>query len=174
MRLIRSRAAHYGIDPKRLGVLGFSAGGHLAADLAVSYDETHYPTVDEADAQSARPAFLGLIYPMISLDTKISEGSSAPSLLGPNPSPALIHARSPALHVSAATPPSFLVAAFDDGLVHIDNSPLWIDACRKAGVSVEAHLLAEGGHGFGTHLPPDNPGSRWPELFALWLRKHGG
>jgi acetyl esterase/lipase len=174
MRLIRSRAADFRIDPARVGVLGFSAGGHLAADLAVSHAEATYRVVDAADRLSSRPAFVGLVYPVISLDTKISEGSSSPNLLGPNPTPETIAARSPALHVTADTPPSFVCAAFDDGLVHIDNSLIWIDACRRAKVSVEAHLLSEGGHGFGLHLPRDNPGSRWPDLFALWLRKHGG
>jgi acetyl esterase/lipase len=175
MRLIRSRAREFGIDPERLGVLGFSAGGHLAADLAVSHADRVYTSVDAADQISARPAFVGLVYPVISLDTKISEGASSPNLLGPHPSPELIAARSPALHVTSLTPPSFIVAAFDDGLVHIDNSLLWIDAVHRAkGASVEAHLLAQGGHGFGLHLPRDNPGSRWPDLFALWMKQHGG
>ncbi|HEX9367100.1 MAG TPA: alpha/beta hydrolase [Vicinamibacterales bacterium] len=174
MRLIRSRAAEFRIEPARLGVLGFSAGGHLAADLAVSHADRVYTVVDAADQLSARPAFVGLVYPVISLDVKLSEGSSSPNLLGPNPSPDLIAARSPAQHVSADTPPSFIAAAFDDGLVHIDNGLTWIDACRRAKVPVEAHLLAEGGHGFGLHLPRDNPGSRWPDLFALWMRRHGG
>jgi len=173
MRLIRSRAADFRIDPERLGVLGFSAGGHLAADLAVSHSDLTYKAVDGADQLSARPAFVGLVYSVISLDTKISEGSSSPNLLGPNPSPQLVAARSPATHVTAQTPPSFVVAAFDDGLVHIENSLIWIDACRRAKVPVEAHLLAEGGHGFGLHLPRENPGSRWPDLFALWMRRHG-
>ena len=175
MRLIRSRAREFGIRPDNLGVLGFSAGGHLAADIAVSHADGVYALVDAADQLSARPAFVGLVYPVISLDTKISEGASSPNLLGQNPSPELIAARSPALHVTSLTPPSFIVAAFDDGLVHIDNSLLWIDAVHRAkGASVEAHLLAQGGHGFGLHLPRDNPGSRWPDLFALWMRQHGG
>jgi acetyl esterase/lipase len=174
MRLIRSGAAEFRIDPARLGVLGFSAGGHLAADLAVSHSQQIYRPIDSADHLPARPAFVGLVYPVISLDTNISEGSSSPNLLGPNPSPELIASRSPALHVTPDTPPSFVAAAFDDGLVHIDNSLLWIDSCRRAKAPVEAHLVAEGGHGFGLHLPKDNPGSRWPDLFALWMRKHGG
>ena len=174
MRLIRSRPAEFGIDPQRLGVLGFSAGGHLAADLAVSHLEHTYETVDAVDRLSARPAFVGLVYPVISLDTTISQGSSVPNLLGPSPTPGTIASRSPAQHVTAATPPSFIAAAFDDGLVHIDNSLAWIDACRRAKVPVEAHLFAEGGHGFGLHLSKDLPGSRWPDLFALWMRKNGG
>jgi acetyl esterase/lipase len=168
MRLIRSRAAEYRINPARLGVLGFSAGGHLAADLAVSHAEQTYRAIDGADSQSARPAFVGLVYAVISLDPAISKGNSARNLLGPTPAKALVDARSPASRVNADTPPSFIAAAFDDGLIHIDNSLLWIEACRSAGASVEAHLFATGGHGFGLHLPKDNPGSLWPDLFALW------
>lgn len=175
MRLIRSRARDFGIRADHLGVLGFSAGGHLAADLAVGHTARTYDPVDAADTQSELPAFVGLIYPVISLDTKLTEGSSSPNLLGPSPTAAEVAARSPALHVDSLTPPSFIVAAFDDGLVHIDNSLMWIDAVRHAkGASVEAHLFAKGGHGFGLHLPNDNPGSLWPDLFALWMRQHGG
>jgi acetyl esterase/lipase len=174
MRLIRSRADEFRIDPARVGVLGFSAGGHLAADLAVSHDARAYAPVDSADSISARPAFLGLVYPVISLDSQTTLGDSAANLLGANPAGEIVSARSPSLHVTAATPPSFLVAAFDDPLVLIPNSLQWIDACRSSKASVEAHLLAEGGHGFGFHLPRDNSGSRWPDLFALWMRKHGG
>jgi acetyl esterase/lipase len=174
MRLIRSRAAEFRIDPAQVGAIGFSAGGHLAADLAVSHAEQVYRPIDAADRLSARPAFVGLVYPVISLDTKISEGSSSPNLLGPAPSSQLVAARSPAMHVTHDTPPSFIAAAFDDGLVHVDNSLLWIDACRRAKVQVESHLFSEGGHGFGFHLPKDLPGSRWPDLFALWIRKHAG
>lgn len=174
MRLIRSRAAEYRIDPARLGAIGFSAGGHLAADLATAFDERTYAPVDAADKLSARPAYIGLVYPVISLDTKISLGASSPNLLGPNPPADLVAARSPALHVTPETPPSFVAAAFDDGLILIDNSLTWIEACRRAKVPVETHLFSDGGHGFGFHLPKDLPGSRWPDLFALWMRKHGG
>jgi acetyl esterase/lipase len=76
--------------------------------------------------------------------------------------------------VTSLTPHSFVVAAFDDGLVPIENSLNWVATCRERKAFVEAHLFAEGGHGFGFHLPRDNPGSRWPDLFALWMRKHGG
>jgi len=174
MRLIRHRAAEFKIDPTRLGVLGFSAGGHLAADLSVSFDERTYAPVDAADQQSARPAFSGLIYPVATLDPDVTHGGSRDNLLGPNPSPDLVQARSPQRHITSATPPSFVVHAFDDGLVPVENSLRWIAAARAVKVPVEAYLLAEGGHGFGLHLPRDNPGSRWPDLFALWTRKHGG
>jgi acetyl esterase/lipase len=173
MRLIRSRASEFRIDSGRLGVMGFSAGGHLAADLAVSFDRPIYKPIDASDALPARPAFVGLIYPVTTMEAG-THGGSRDNLLGPSPSPQLIADRSPVLNIAASTPPSFLVAAFDDDTVPIDNSFNWIAACRKEKVSVEAHLFAEGGHGFGFHLPSDNPGSRWPDLFALWAREHGG
>lgn len=174
MRLIRSRAREFGIYPDRLGVLGFSAGGHLAADLAVGHTDRAYDPVDIADHQSELPAFVGLVYPVISLDRSVSTGVSSPNLLGPNPSVDLIAARSPVLHVTSMSPPTFIAAAADDPIATAGNSLVWIEAYRKAKNSVEAHLFAEGGHGFGLHLPKDNPGSRWPDLFALWMRKHGG
>jgi acetyl esterase/lipase len=174
MRLIRSRSGEFRIDPSRLGAIGFSAGGHLAADLAVSSSQQVYSPVDAADQLSARPAFVGLVYPVISLDSKDTNGNSGPNLLGPDPSAELVAARSPALHVSKDTPPSFIAAAMDDGLVLPPNSLSWIDACLRAKTPVEAHLFSEGGHGFGLHVPKDLPGSRWPDLFALWMRKHGG
>jgi len=174
IRLIRARSADLRIDPARLGVIGFSAGGHLASDLAVSFDQATYKSVDAADSQSARPAFVGLIYPVTTVERAKSHGGSRDNLLGAGASSELITARSPLLHVGPATPPSFVVHAFDDGTVPVGNSIDWVAASRNAKVPVEAYLLAEGGHGFGFHLPRDNPGSRWPDLFALWMRKHGG
>jgi acetyl esterase/lipase len=173
MHLIRARATDFGIDPARLGVIGFSAGGHLAADLAVSFDQPVYKPVDAADALPARPAFVGLLYPVTTLEVA-THGGSRENLLGPNAPANLLAARSPLFHLSSATPPSFVTAAFDDATVPIDNSLEWIEASRRAKVSVEAHIFAQGGHGFAFHLPRDNPGSRWPDLFALWMREHGG
>ena len=173
MRLIRSRSAELRVDPARLGVLGFSAGGQLAADLAVSFDQEVYRPLDAADELSARPSFAGLIYPVATLGP-FTHAGSRDNLLGPGAATALIEARSPERHVTSATPPSFVVAAFDDDVVAIDNSLAWIEACRKARVSVEAHLLAQGGHGFGFHLRRDHPGSLWPDLFTVWARQHGG
>jgi acetyl esterase/lipase len=174
MRLIRSRASDFRIDPARLGVVGFSAGGHLAADLAVSHAERTYARVDAADDLPARPAYVGLVYPVVSIDTTVPGGKPIDILTGPNPSPEMIAARSPVLKISKDTPPSFLAHAADDPLVPIENSTGWFTKCREAGVPCDMHVFAEGNHGFGLHLPPDLPGSRWPEMFNLFLRKHGG
>lgn len=171
MRLIRARAGAFGIDPARLGLIGFSAGGHLAAHLTVAHAERAYAPVDPADALSARPAYTALIYPVATLDPKITHKGSFDNLLGPGPSEALIAARSPERHVTATTPPTFVVHSFDDGAVPIENSLRWIAAARAAKVPVEAHLFAEGGHGFGFRLPTDLTGSRWPDLFSAWRRK---
>ena len=173
MRLIRAGAGELKIDPNRLGVMGFSAGGHLAADLTVSYDQPAYAPIDAADRISAKPAFSGLVYPVATFQP-FTHAGSRDTLLGPNPPASLLQARSPELHITAASPPSFLVHAFDDTTVPIDNSLAWIAAAHAAKTSVEAHLIAQGGHGFGLHLPPGNPGSRWPDLFSLWMRQHSG
>ena len=173
MRLIRSRAAEFRIDPNRMGAIGFSAGGHLAADLAVSHAERVYNPLDAVDSLSARPAYLGLIYAVTTLINAQRDGGNWQSLTGPA-STAALEKRSPLLHVTKDVPPTFLVQAMDDGLVLAWHSFRWIDALSKLGVAAESHFFAEGGHGFGLRLAKDLPGSRWGDLFALWMRKHGG
>jgi acetyl esterase/lipase len=174
MRLIRSRAGDLRIDPARLGVIGFSAGGHLAADLAVAHSERVYAPVDAADQLSARPAYVGLIYAVTTLINPGASSTSGNGLFGPNAPQAELQARSPVLHVTKDTPPSFIAHAMDDNTVAATHGANWIIAMQAAGASVEGHFFADGGHGFGLHLPKELPGSRWPDLFALWMRKHGG
>lgn len=174
MRLIRARAKAFDIDPSKLGVLGFSAGGHLAADLAVSHAERTYAPHDAADALSAKPAYVGLLYPVVTLIDPGGTSQSADRLLGPSPTRALLESRSPLLRVTKDTPPSFLAHSMDDATVPSIHTFRWVEAGRNAGAVVESHVFAEGGHGFGLGLSRDLPGSRWPELFSLFLRRHGG
>jgi acetyl esterase/lipase len=172
MRLIRANADAFDIDPARLGVVGFSAGGHLAADLAVAHADPVYKPVDAADRLSAKPAYVGLVYAVTDLSGPISR--SLGNLLGENPPEERIAARSPVKRVTRETPPSFLVHSLDDPVVNRSNSLDWMAAVSAQGVPVEAHFFTSGGHGYGLHLAEDQPGSRWPELFDLWLRRHGG
>src|SRR5579859_549849 len=170
LRLIRSKARAFGIDPAKLAVLGFSAGGHAAATLTTCFDEAVYAPVDEADKLSARPAFSCLMYPVIDMHQPLAHEESRDNLLGPNPSEALLDARSPQLRVTENTPTCFLAHALDDGTVPYGNSVAMIEALRAKNVPCELHLFEKGGHGFGFHLPKDFTGARWPELFHRWIQ----
>lgn len=172
MRLIRSRAEAFGVDPGRLSALGFSAGGHLTASLATGFDEHVYAPVDAADQLSARPYAVGLIYPVIMMEPPFTHRQSRDLLLGPDPSPADVAARSPVRHVGAETPPLFLAHAMDDDAVPVDNTLLMMAAMREAKRPVEAHLFQEGRHAFGVGRP-GTPSELWPDLFARWLDRLG-
>ena len=173
MRFIRARATEFRIDPARLGVLGFSAGGHLASDLVVSHADNLYAPVDAADQLSAKPAFTGLVYPVTSLISPSGDRRLSGMLMPGLPDP-ILEARSPVRRLTADAPPSFLVHAFDDPLVPMQHSLDWIAACQAVKRPVEAHLVATGGHGFGLGLPKDSSGAAWPDLFGRWIRKNGG
>lgn len=173
MRLIRARAATWGIDSARLGLMGFSAGGHLGAMLAVGHGDSVYAPIDAADRQSARPAYAGLGYPAVSFTSAGFEARRRNGLWGESTDPETAQRYNPLGRVSAATPPSFLVHAVDDGSVPIRQSIAWMEAYLAAKVPVEAHILEKGGHGFGgKHLAADLPGRAWPDLFARWTAKH--
>jgi acetyl esterase/lipase len=171
MRLLRAQAPALRIDAERIGVLGFSAGGHLAADLATAFDEACYAPVDAADTLSARPHFVGLGYPVATLSREAGHVGSRNNLLGPNASAQLIAQRSPAEHVRRDSPPSFVMHAMDDDAVPVEASLAWIAGCRRAAVSIEAHLFASGRHGFSLRAPLDSPAARWADLFAAWMRQ---
>ncbi|HEU4960257.1 MAG TPA: alpha/beta hydrolase [Sphingomonas sp.] len=175
MRLIRANAAKYRIDPDTLGIVGFSAGGHLAASLATSYDDKVYDPVDAADTLSAKPRFAGLIYPVINSVLGSSGGTYA-NLLGPDPDPAIRARYETDKRVTPETPPLFLAQALDDGTVDPRNSLAMLEAARAAKVPVEAHLFEKGGHGFGPkRAAPDALTAKlWPELFSAWMRMHVG
>ena len=165
MRVIRTQP---GIDPARIGVLGFSAGGHLLGLTAARAGAPLYPPVDAADAAPARPAWAGLIYPIISLLPPNEHTSTARQLTGFDP--AAEAAFSVERQVTPAMPPTFLAQAIDDPISPIDNSLLMLAACRKAQVPVEAHLFQTGGHGWGMG---SGETAQWPGLFATWLSLHG-
>jgi acetyl esterase/lipase len=147
--LVREHAAEWGIDPKRVGVLGFSAGAHLAAALSTHFDQRLYPPVDPADQQSCRPDFAVIVYPAY---LALADQNMAPN---------------PEIHPTAQTPPSFIVQAQDD-TVHVENSTVYFLALKNAKVPAELHIYAEGGHGYGlrrTALPV----TTWPQTVEIWL-----
>ena len=171
LRLIRSGAFGAEAASVAAGVLGFSAGGHLAAMLSTAWDEPVYAPVDGADAVSARPDFAALIYPVILTEGPDAHAGSRDHLLGLSPSPALLAARSPLGRISATTPPSFLAHSTDDGLVPPANSLRYAAALAAVNVPAELHLFDHGGHGYGMRGGPDSAGGQWPGLLAAWIRR---
>ncbi|MCJ2187204.1 alpha/beta hydrolase [Novosphingobium beihaiensis] len=173
MRLIRARAGDFGIDPKRIGVLGFSAGGHLAGSIATRFDEKVYDSIDAADTLSARPDLAGMIYPVVNLSRSITHAGSRDNLLGKDASETLRVAGSVETRVTDQTPPVFLTASSDDGLVPIANSLAMYNAMLAKQRPVEFHGFDKGGHGFGVRLPDDVPAHVWPDLFHAYGKRHG-
>ena len=172
VRLVRSRAAEFGIDPARIGVMGSSAGGHLAASAATLYDAPEGRTGAALDAVSARPDFVALVYPVITMKPPFAHMGSRKALLGAAPSEALVERLSVETQVTAATPPAFLVHTGEDASVPLENSILFFQALRKAGVPAELHLFEKGAHGFGT-AQGLGPTSDWPARLEGWMRAHG-
>ncbi len=170
MRLMRSRASQLGIDAKKVGVLGFSAGGHLAATLATQHSERTYDPVDSVDELDPRPTAAGLIYPVVTMEKPLTHEKSRELLLGESPTEEEVVHRSAERHVSSDTPPTFIAHAFDDEAVPVDNSLRFMNAMRAAQRPVEAHLLQEGGHAFGVGYP-HSPSQYWVPLFASWFQR---
>ena len=173
MRLIRHRAAAEGLDPRRVGAMGFSAGGHVCADLMTRFAQPVYAPVDAADTQSARPIIAAPIYPVISMSAPHAHAGSREQLLGPNATPALEQAHSPHLNVPDNASPCFLLHAEDDTAVPVENTLLLRAALKSRRVPVETHIFAAGGHGFGMRLVQGKPAEAWPELFVAWARGQG-
>jgi len=172
VRLLRSDAARWAIAPDRVGVLGFSAGGHLAASAGTLFDETDGRTGAALDATSARPDFLVLVYPVIRLTGPNAHTGSGQSLLGANATPAMLERYSLDSRVTKDTPPSFLVHGGTDTSVPPENSVAFYLALRRAGVPAELHLFQEGAHGVGLE-PNHGPISDWPKRCAEWLAARG-
>ena len=170
MRLVRANAARFEIHAEKIFSLGFSAGGHLAATLATQHAEHTYEPVDAADEASPRPFATGLIYPVITMDRTWTHAESRTLLLGESPSQAEVERRSAERHVDANTPSVFIVHAFDDDAVPVENSLRFMDAMRAARRPVEAHLLQEGGHAFGVGFP-NTVSAHWVPLFSSWMQR---
>ena len=149
--------------------MGFSAGGHVAASLETRYSETVYAPIDDVDKQSARPDFVVLGYPVISMDKAIAHPGSRKALIGDMPSAEQINHYSPELNVTNQTPPTFLMHAVDDPSVPVDNSLVMFNALRAHKVPTELHLFAEGKHGFGIRGAKGLPAAAWPELAMNWI-----
>lgn len=168
-RLIRHRAAEWDLDPAQVGAIGFSAGGHTAATLATRPAMSVYDPVDAADRLDATPGYLLLGYPVISMEDGVTHLGSRENLLGPDPSPDLIADFSTERHVTAATPRTFMVQAHDDS-VSTENSVLYYQALKAAGVEAEMHVFRAGGHGYGIRNATGSLAS-WPQLAGDWLRE---
>ena len=173
VRLIRARAEEFAVDPKRVAVLGFSAGGHLAGSLATRFAESVHTPVDEIDRQSARPDLAALIYPVVSLHEPFTHEGSRDNLLGPGSTVGQRRHGSVEERVTADTPPIFLAHSSDDGLVPIDNSLALYGALLAAGRTGELHTFDKRGHGFGGRLPKDVPASAWPQLLHAYGARLG-
>lgn len=172
MRIVRSRAAEFGVDPQRIGIIGSSAGGHLASSAATLYDHADGKTGAPLDAVSARPDFLLLMYPVILMEGSHIHAGSRDNLISAHPTPELIALLSTDRQVTKNTPPSFIIHAQDDKSVPVENALSFYAALRRAGVSAEMHLYEKGGHGFAmeaTHPPT----AQWPQRAETWLRSHG-
>ena len=168
LRLIRAEAARFRIDPGRVGVLGFSAGGHLCGLVAARSGFRSYDPVDATDDLSARPDFATLIYPVVSLEPPYDRTTTRRSLVGEDPSPDASRDWSLHTHIRSGCPTLFLVQADDDPVISPEHSRVLDEACRAARVPVEYHRFAVGGHGFGIGRS-EAPVALWPRLCRLWL-----
>jgi acetyl esterase/lipase len=160
MRLIRSKAAAWGLNPDKIGVIGFSAGGHLASCVA---------TMIQPDT---KPAFAILVYPVISMDTPYKHAGSAEMLLGPQPAQGMVDSLSTQNRVSEQTPPTMLIHSTDDEVVPIENSLLFYNALRAHRVPATLHVYDHGGHGYGLGVK-DPVLNTWPGLCVTWLQGLG-
>ena len=172
IRTLRSRAAEWHLAPDRIGVLGFSAGGHLASTASTQFDRGNAGAVDPIDRASSRPDFAILGYPVISLSEPWTHQGSKTMLLGETPDAALARRLSTDTQVTAETPPTFLFHTNADTAVPAENSVHYYLALRKAGVPAEMHIFKDGAHGAG--MPMQDPAlSEWPLVLANWLRASG-
>ena len=172
MRLVRSRAGQWGLKPDRIGILGFSAGGHLASTIGTHFNSLPEAADDSLAGISCQPDFMILIYPVISLTDSLGHAGSRKSLLGEDADSSLVARFCNEKHVTSATPPTFLVHGSDDQAVPVFGSVAFYTALRRAGVPAELHVYAHGPHGFGLGLGFGEVAT-WPLLCEQWLRQLG-
>jgi acetyl esterase/lipase len=172
IRTVRARAVEWNVDPARIGILGFSAGGHLTSTAGTHFDKGRPDAEDSIERVSCRPDFLVLVYPVISLTKPFTHLGSKKNLLGPDPDPKLVESLSSELQVTPETPPAFLVHGNNDTGVPSENSVEFYLALRRAKVPAEMHIYEKGQHGFGLNKEP-GPVSTWPDRCADWMRARG-
>jgi len=175
IRTVRARAAEWGLDPARVGILGFSAGGHVASTAGTHFDGGRADAADPVERASSRPDLMILIYPVITMGEKTHAGSKK-NLLGADPKPEMVKLLSNEEQVTKDTPPAFVVHTVNDAGVPVENSLMFVSALRRAGVPFELHLYERGPHGFGLGTrggTTDPVLSTWPSLCAAWLRVRG-
>lgn len=174
VRTVRARAAEWGLDPKRVGIMGSSAGGHLASTLLTHFDAGDPTAADPIERQSSRPDLGILCYPVITMGEK-THGGSRRNLLGENPSPELVRSLSNELHVTRETPPTFLFHTAEDRAVPVENSLMFAEALARHGVPFALHVYPRGAHGIGLGTRQWDPAARhpWTQQCALWLKEQG-
>ncbi|MEO6280346.1 alpha/beta hydrolase [Roseateles sp.] len=172
MRLVRSRAAEFGVDPNRIGIMGSSAGGHLAASASTLFDHADGRTGAALDTVSARPDFAVLVYPVITMTDPAAHAGSRRALLGNSPSAALLTLTSVEQQVTASTPPTLLLHTQGDKTVPVQNSILYYQALTRSGVPAELYVFEQGGHGIGMR-DALGTASAWPRRVEEWLRMRG-
>lgn len=172
LRTVRSRAEHYKLDPNRIGVMGFSAGGHLASTVGTHFDSGKPDAADPIDRVSCRPDFMVLGYPVVALGSEYAHQGSKKNLLGTEPDPKLVELLSNEKQIKADTPPTFMFHTNEDTAVPPENSILFYLGLRKAKIPAELHVYEKGRHGVG--FAKDDPVlSTWSARLADWLKLHG-
>jgi len=175
LRMIRSRAQEWKVDPARIGVMGSSAGGHLASTLVTHFDAGDPKAADPIDRQSSKPTLGILCYPVITMSEPNVHGGSRDNLLGPNPSPDLIKLLSNELQVTPETPPCFILHTYEDNVVKVENSLEFAAALAKNHVPFDLHIYERGGHGIGLgdDTAPFTNAHPWTKDLAYWLGIRG-